>query len=69
MISRELQADQTMKCERALYLDHVPLNPIARCATMPARFFLGKYSADADFGEASSGEWRDVMDPDPACLP
>jgi hypothetical protein len=48
--------------------DHL-LNPIPRCATMPARFFLGKYSTDPDFGAASTGEWRDVMDPDPACLP
>ena len=45
------------------------LNPIARCVTQPAGFFLGKNSGDADYGVASSGEWRDVMDPDPVCLP
>jgi hypothetical protein len=45
------------------------LEPIARCMTVPSRFFLGKYTADPDYGEASGGEWRDVTDPDPVCLP
>jgi len=31
------------------------------------RFFLGKYSADPDFGVASGGEPRDLMNPDPVC--
>lgn len=48
--------------------DHL-LEPIARCMTVPSRFFLGKYTTDPDYGSASGGEWRDVMDPDPACLP
>jgi hypothetical protein len=41
------------------------LNP--KCVALPAHFYLGKNSADPDFGSASTGELRDVMNPDPAC--
>jgi hypothetical protein len=43
------------------------LNPVPRCVEVPVLFFLGKNSGDPDFGAASSGELRDVMNPDPVC--
>ena len=43
------------------------LNPNPKCEAMPALFYLGKSAAAGDFGTASGGEPRDVMNPDPAC--
>ena len=43
------------------------LNP--KCDPMPIYFYLAKYDAEDDYGQSSSGEWRDVMTPDPACVP
>ena len=63
----------TVSCvEGSLDWDRVTdylLEPIARCMTVPSRFFLGQYTADPDYGTASGGEWRDITDPDPVCLP
>lgn len=46
--------------------DH-SVNPNPRCEAVPVLFYLGKNTADPDYGAASSGERRDTMDPDPAC--
>jgi hypothetical protein len=43
------------------------LNPNPRCDSLPALFYLGKYTSDGDYGVASTGEPRDVMTPDPVC--
>jgi hypothetical protein len=45
------------------------LNPNPKCESMPALFYLAKNAVDPDYGEAASGERRDTMDPDPACVP
>ena len=42
-------------------------DPDPSCDDLPGVFFLAKPSADTDFGAASTGELRDLMDPDPAC--
>jgi len=42
-------------------------DPDPSCDDFPAVFFLAKPAADADFGAASTGELRDIIDPDPAC--
>ena len=41
------------------------LNP--RCEPVPVRFYLGKETAAWDYGAASTGEPRDLTDPDPVC--
>jgi hypothetical protein len=43
------------------------LNPDPKCEPFPVQFYVGKNSADPDFGSASTGEPRDVTNPDPVC--
>jgi hypothetical protein len=42
-------------------------DPDRTCDPSPVRFYLARNSGDPDFGAASSGEPRDVMDPIPPC--
>lgn len=43
-------------------------DPDPSCNDLPVVFFLAKSSADAELGEASTGEPRDTTDPDPVSL-
>jgi hypothetical protein len=61
----------TVSCvEGSLDWDRVTdysLNPNPRCVEMPLLYFVARNEGDPDFGLASDGEPRDLMDPDPPC--
>jgi hypothetical protein len=45
------------------------MNLDPKCDAMPILFYLAKYATEVDYGQSSSGEWRDTMSLDPACVP
>jgi hypothetical protein len=48
-------------------VDDASLNLNPRCVEMPVQYYLGRNTGDPDFGISSTGEPRDVMNPDPPC--
>jgi len=42
-------------------------NPTSQCGGTPVLFYLARDDGESDFGNASSGDPRDVMNPDPPC--